>query len=138
MARILRPGGLFWATTPHGAGISIRLLKTEWSVVSPPEHLQLFSVKGMRALLTAAGFGRVQIATQGVNPYEIVHRLRGHRASAGDSDAADGKPFSRVESGYRLNESLTSSPSRRALKNSLNSLLNVSRLGDSLKIRAVL
>ena len=45
--RVLRPGGLLWATTPHGRGISARLLGLEWSNVCPPEHLQLFSVAGI-------------------------------------------------------------------------------------------
>jgi len=44
IVRVLRPGGLLWATTPHGRGISAMLLGLGWSTVCPPEHLQLFSV----------------------------------------------------------------------------------------------
>jgi 2-polyprenyl-3-methyl-5-hydroxy-6-metoxy-1,4-benzoquinol methylase len=43
-AGVLRSGGLLWGTTPHGRGISARLLGLEWNTVCPPEHLQLFSV----------------------------------------------------------------------------------------------
>ncbi len=56
IARILRPGGLFWATTPHGRGLSARVLGIKWSTVSPPEHLQLFTLGGVRGLLKEAGF----------------------------------------------------------------------------------
>jgi len=134
VARILRPGGVLWATTPHGAGLSARVMGSDWSVVSPPEHLQLFSAGGIRALLGAAGFRKVRVDTHGTNPFEILRTLRGGGADGG---AESGDSFDRVESSYRLNEALSSSPSRRALKGVLNGVLNVSRLGDSLKIRAV-
>src|SRR5271169_738653 len=37
VVRVLRPGGLFWASTPHARGLSFRLLRLEWSVVCPPD-----------------------------------------------------------------------------------------------------
>jgi len=142
VARILRPGGLFWATTPHGRGLSARLLKTQWSVVSPPEHLQLLSPGGTKTLLKDAGFRSARVATQGVNPYEIWHVLRRRRPGSEESlkaeGTADNDTFSRTESGSHLNEFLIGSPARLALKNLINRMLSASRLGDSLKIRAVL
>lgn len=126
--RILRPGGLFWATTPHGVGISARLLGTRWSVVSPPEHLQLFSRGGMERLLKEVGFGKVSIAAHGTNPFEIVNALR---SRGGREDS-----FNRVATSYKLNAFLTEKPSRRFIKAALNGLFGATRTGDSLKIRA--
>ena len=45
--------------------------------------------------------------------------------------------FDRVLTSYQLNESLMKSRSRRALKSTVNSFLNLSRLGDSMKVFAV-
>lgn len=137
VTRILRPGGLFWATTPHGRGLSARALKMDWSTISPPEHLQLLSTHGAKTLLASVGFHRVGVSTQGINPYEILHVLRQRRAQFSESEQK-GDSFSRVDSGYQLNEYLTGSPSRRLIKQSANALLSVTQLGDSLKIRAVL
>lgn len=123
VARVLRPGGLFWATTPHGRGLSARILGTRWSVVSPPEHIQLFSMRGMRTLLQRAGYGGVRLAAHGVNPYELLGR---------STSAAD-----RVETSYELNEYFSTRPSRRMVKQSVNAVLSTLRLGDSLKVRAV-
>jgi 2-polyprenyl-3-methyl-5-hydroxy-6-metoxy-1,4-benzoquinol methylase len=138
VARVLRPGGLLWATTPHGRGISARLLDLAWTTVCPPEHLQLFSVKSIKAVLSSAGFRRVEVVTHGMNPFEIVHELHRRflrRAEVQDGNAA-GETFNRVESGYQLNEFVTKSYSRGLLKATLNSLLNTGRIGDSLKIHA--
>lgn len=138
-ARVLRPGGLLWATTPHGRGLSARLLGLEWSNVCPPEHLHLFSVASVRRLLAEAGFRQVEVATHGVNPFEILNgMLRGRAARPGSGEAdAGGENFKRVESSYQLNEFLSERPTRRLLKSVLNGLLNAGRVGDSLKIRAV-
>ncbi|MEA2337550.1 MAG: hypothetical protein QOE82_1557 [Thermoanaerobaculia bacterium] len=123
-ARILRPGGLLWATTPHGRGLSARIIGGPWSVVSPPEHVQLFSIRGMRTLLRDCGFAKISIAAEGLNPLEIADHLRRRTT----------KPFDRVSSSYAINEFLLERPSRRFIKRSLNRLLSALRLGDSLKI----
>lgn len=136
MSRILRPGGLFWATTPHGRGISARILGVKWSTVCPPEHLQLFSVAGIRTLLSNAGFSRMNVATHGTNPFEIVYAMR-HKASRPTENGSEpSTDFNRVESSYQLNQFLSERPFRRIVKATLNSVLNAGRIGDSLKIRA--
>lgn len=124
--RVLRPGGLLWATTPHGRGISARLLGVNWSVVSPPEHIQLFTTRGMRMLLRRAGFRDVHLAVHGVNPYEIVNHFRGRGVASCD----------RVGTSYELNEFFSTRPSRRIVKQGVNAVLSALRLGDSLKVHA--
>ncbi len=134
MHRILRPGGLLWATTPHGAGISRLLLGTEWTNVAPPEHLCLFSTKGMENLLKKAGFNQITIEVRGFNPFEIFHNLRNWLIPGKKERLTGGE---RVEKGYQLNAALTSSPLRKTVKNSLNEALNITKMGDSMKIWAV-
>jgi SAM-dependent methyltransferase len=133
VARILRPGGLFWTTTPHARGLSGRLLGLQWRCVWPPEHLQLFSIRGLKQLLGDAGFRQLRINTTGGNPIEIFHAMGGAKSAPKTVD----QHFDRVTTSYQLNESMMKSRSRRALKNTVNGFLNLSRLGDSLKVFAV-
>ena len=133
VARILRPGGLFWTTTPHARGLSGRMLGLKWRCVWPPEHLQLFSVRGLKKLLRDAGFRQLRVDTTGGNPIEIFHAMGAAKTAPKTVD----QHFDRVTTSYRLNESMMKSRSRRALKNTVNSFLNLSRLGDSLKVFAV-
>lgn len=133
VARIVRPGGLFWTTTPHARGLSARVLGLKWRCVWPPEHLQLFSVRGLTKLLREAGFRELRIDTTGGNPIEIFHAMGAAKSAPKTID----QHFDRVTTSYQLNESMMKSRSRRVLKNTVNGLLNFSRLGDSLKVFAV-
>jgi SAM-dependent methyltransferase len=143
--RVLRPGGLLWATTPNGRGLSARALGLGWSAVCPPEHLHLFSRRAARRLLEGVGFGPVRVVTEGANPVELLRALRrrgpappahGAHASAHAPAAHTASGVERVQTGYELNAFLSESRPRRLLKDAVNGLLRLSRLGDSLKIRA--
>ena len=136
IARVLRPGGLIWLTTPHGRGLSARILGLKWSIVSPPEHLQLFSRSGGQEMLATAGLRPVRVATEGVNPFELLHALRRDKQLEPTATPTSQEGNERVASSYQLNEALMASSSRRMLKEALNGLLNLGRLGDSLKIWA--
>ncbi|HMQ04643.1 MAG TPA: class I SAM-dependent methyltransferase [Pyrinomonadaceae bacterium] len=124
VARILRPGGLFWATTPSSGGLSYHLIGLKWSMISPPEHLHLFSRKAIMRLLDDAGFADVKVRTYSFGVAEALSYFR----KRPDHD--------RVQGDYALNEALTSSPFRAAIKGMLNLPLNMFRIGDSLKIYA--
>lgn len=130
IARVLRPGGLLWMTTPHARAFSAFILGLKWSVVRPPEHLQLFSILGAKRMLEQNGLRCLCVATEGVNPYELILGLRANRIE--NSDVLN----ERVLPGYQLNEALLSSKKRRLLRTVLNTILNLSRSGDSLKIWA--
>ena len=122
----LRPGGLLYLTTPNARSLNRWVLGAEWSVVCPPEHLALWTARGIRALLQDAGFGRIGIRTEGLNPAEIVARLR---------PGADPRAVHRQEAGVALSQAFSRSGPRRAVKKAANLLLDLMGVGDTLKVR---
>lgn len=146
-ARLLRPGGLLYLTTPHGRGISGRILGASWSVLRPPEHLHLYSISSMQKVLERTGFSRSRVYTQGILPHEIVAHLKSKlRRGAPPSEVApveEAKPVGneannpdRVQKTAKLNESVTQSPVGRIAKRVANGVLRGTRLGDSLRVYA--
>ncbi|MDR2134969.1 MAG: class I SAM-dependent methyltransferase [Treponema sp.] len=62
--RLLRPGGRFFVTTPNIAGLQAEMFGGRWrSAIF--DHLYLFSVKTLAALLGAAGFSVERVCTWG-------------------------------------------------------------------------
>ena len=132
IARILRPGGMLWATTPSSKSLSFRLMGIDWSMVAPPEHSQLFSAKAVKKMLRDAGFSHVEVKTHGLRPGELLeYYKKKKRTAAKDQPGPDS-----LCQAYQLNESLTRTPLRRFIKSSLNATLNAFGMGDSLKIFA--
>jgi SAM-dependent methyltransferase len=127
-ARLVRPGGALYLTTPHGRGVCARLLGASWSVVTPPDHLQLLSIGGLRAALERAGFVVRSVSTHGLNPYELAAGLRSGRVRT--------TTHSNTETSYRLNESLSTRRSGVIVKRAVNGVLTTVRLGDTLKVVA--
>ncbi len=124
-AHWLRPGGLLYLTTPNARSLNQRLLGLDWSVFSPPEHLVIWSPKGIQHALHSAGFQSLRIRTEGLNPYEILARVRPPKEAV-----------NRNQTGAALNQTFTATSSRRMLKTWINHLLSVLQLGDGLKVYA--
>jgi len=121
----LRPAGLLYLTTPNAASLTRRLLGSSWSIFCPPEHWLIWSPLGMRRALGRVGLRRVRIRTTGFNPAEILSRIRRPVRTV---------PIHRQAAATRLNETLSRSRLRRAVKAGANHLLSGLRLGDTLKV----
>lgn len=127
VAHLLRPGGIFYLTTPNAESLNRRILGADWSVFSPPEHLVIWTARGLCKTMARNGLKPVRIYTEGLNPSEIVRRMRPRKSGPGPS---------RNDAGFKLNETMSSSPWRRRLKTGINRCLSLIRLGDSLKMWA--
>jgi SAM-dependent methyltransferase len=124
----LRPDGLLYLTTPNAESLNRRCLGSSWSIFSPPEHLVIWSPRGLQHALARNSFQMREIRTEGFNPSEILQRLQSKSSSVAPS---------RNDTGAALNERLSSSPFRRKVKAAINQCLSLFRVGDSLKAWAI-
>jgi SAM-dependent methyltransferase len=69
---LLRPGGMFIATSLCADGFDIQILKEKSKSVTPPHHINFCSVEGYRQLFSRAGFTNLDIQTPGELDVEIV------------------------------------------------------------------
>lgn len=118
---VLRPGGLLYVTTPHGRGLTARVLGTSWSALAPPEHLHLFSARSIALAARGAGFTAARTYTRGLNPLELIKVFRGSATPP---------------RGLAVNAALVRTGSGRVLKHVANAVLRSTNLGDQLYLEA--
>jgi SAM-dependent methyltransferase len=121
--RWLRPGGLLYLTTPNAGSLNCRLLGPRWSVVCPPEHLTIWSRRGLRIALDRLALTPVRVRTDGLNPAEILAAARPRR----------GAPVHRQQAAESLNEALSRTRPRRLVKRTANLILSLLGAGDTIK-----
>ncbi|MCS6806067.1 MAG: class I SAM-dependent methyltransferase [Acidobacteriota bacterium] len=127
-ARWLRPGGLLYITTPNARSLNRWVLGLDWSVFAPPEHITIWTARGLIAALTRNGFVPYRLRSEGLNPAEWLARWRRRAGSA--------VAVNRNQAAFALNEALSRSAARRALKSSINHCLSWMNIGDALKVWA--
>lgn len=125
---LLRPQGILYLTTPNAQSLNCRLLGLQWSVFCPPDHVTIWTARGLRTALSKAGFKCRRIRREGLNPYEIMaHLSRGNETPF---------PINRQQAAVNLNHAFSSSPLRRAVKRGINRILSALRAGDDIKVWA--
>jgi SAM-dependent methyltransferase len=127
-ARLLRPGGLLYLTTPNAWSLNRWWLGVSWSIFNPPEHLTIWTPRGMRRALVRVGFQEIRLRTEGLNPAEIVAGIK--------SVGRVVPPVNRNAAGLALNAALSRSRLRRAFKRTANGALTALQVGDTIKVWA--
>lgn len=123
MAGILRPGGLLYATTPNYRCIGHWHVGKEWTVVNYPEHLNYFTPKSLSDLARTQGLLTKWITTTGIIPNRACSPRSSSVAAKKDVQASQERLRSRIEGSVLL----------RVAKGTLNGLLNLLKVGDSMK-----
>jgi 2-polyprenyl-3-methyl-5-hydroxy-6-metoxy-1,4-benzoquinol methylase len=127
IARILRPGGLLYLTTPNFNSLSRRLLGSRWRVIAK-EHICYFTPGSLERALREAGFAKVAIVTRNIDPNEIK------RAFSRNSDQG-GTGFQTATT-EALRHQLETRPALKLAKRAANLVLRTTATGDTIVVRA--
>lgn len=132
LARIIRPGGLLYCTTPNFNSLSKRVLGPRWRVIGYPEHLLYFTAATLRTWLEPHGFRAIGVETTGISLGELRRALR--RTGTGGSPSATPSGAGAVRGiDDRLRQATESGRLLPMLKTTLNGLLTRTGAGDTLK-----
>jgi SAM-dependent methyltransferase len=119
ISSLLRKGGMFYFTTPNFNSLSRRRLGGSWNVIEFPEHLVYYTPRTISKLLSETGFSRQRILTTGFSPQRF-RISKGTATTGGNSDEP-------------LRAAIEGNPLLRIAKNSVNTALNVLKIGDTIK-----
>jgi len=134
---LLRKGGAVYITTPNFNSMLRYYLKECYNVIAYPEHLSYYTPATLELLMQTAGFKKVWIKTTGISPMRLTSSLRAkaqqddaHAATISESPPVYIAPTSLDE---RLRRSFESNLLMSMVKNSINGILSLLGVGDSLK-----
>lgn len=120
--KVLRKGGLFYLTTPNFNALSRHILKEKWNVIDYPEHLSYYTPKTIHFLLNKFGFKKKYILTSGIS-FARFNQSTGKQNTDNAAPINDEALRDKIERNKFLSLS----------KSIINSLLNLFKIGDSLK-----
>jgi SAM-dependent methyltransferase len=132
LARVLRPGGLLYCTTPNFDSLTRRLLGPRWRVISYPEHLVYFTASTLANWLEPYGFRPLSIGSTGISPGELRRVLRQRRGETPMSPTPSGAGAVRGLDD-RLRDATESGRLMPSVKRAVNEGLSRAGLGDTLK-----
>jgi 2-polyprenyl-3-methyl-5-hydroxy-6-metoxy-1,4-benzoquinol methylase len=122
LARITRPGGLLLLTTPNFDGLSRRWLGTRWRVVDPG-HIGYFTPRTLRLSLHRAGYKRLHVRSRSL---DISSWRQSATKAHGEIVTFD------PQASARLRDAVQDRAVLRLARESLNTVLGLTGLGDSL------
>lgn len=128
IASLVRPGGLFYCTTPNFNSVSRHLLGPRWTVVSYPEHLVYFTRPTLRSWLSAAGFSPIKVLTTGISPSAVT--------AAVPLMPSASPPTTATTPSRNLDQRIRGAVEQGVLgqvKSLVNGALNITGTGDNLK-----
>lgn len=132
---LLRPGGLFFLTTPNYAALDKLIAGKNWNTIGYPEHLTLYTKKSMQRLAKATGFEVLKMETTGVSPKRMIQSRKGieevNKTVAPDSNAID--QINDADTDERLRQKMEGSSILGMMKKSVNFGLNLTAKGEKLK-----
>lgn len=118
--KLLRKKGVAYVTTPNFNSLSRYLLKSKYNVIEYPEHLVYFTTKTLNFLFKKNTFKKLSVKTSG---FSITRYF----------NSKNKKQFvSNINSDERL-RILTEKQQYKFIKTFINLVLNIFKLGDTLK-----
>lgn len=120
---LLRPGGLFYLSTPNFDAALRYYLGNKYDVIEYPNHLCYYTKKTLALLMENHGFETLNIRTTGISFTRI-------KTSKGKSDQ---DYVAETSDDEMLRYKIEKNGGLRAMKTAANGMLNLLKAGDSLK-----
>jgi SAM-dependent methyltransferase len=128
--RLLRPGGLFYLTTPNFDALLRHAERAEFAMLGYPEHLCFYTPNSIKRLAHGGGFRVERVLTTGLDLARIKKRLK----SAGQEQQSYSQ---QRQEGDEFRSRIETKPVLRLAKSAVNALLTATGTGDTLKVYLV-
>jgi 2-polyprenyl-3-methyl-5-hydroxy-6-metoxy-1,4-benzoquinol methylase len=120
---ILRPGGLFYFTTPNFNAIARYYLKSNYNVICYPDHLCYYTKKTINYLMKKSGFRKLKLLATGISLTRIKFSMKKNNEAMISPTSTDEK----------IRETFESNRLMGFIKKCINGVFSLTSTGSSLK-----
>lgn len=123
ISRLLRPGGLFYCTTPNFNSAMRYYLGADYNIIEYPEHLSYYTRSTLNKLASMHGLDNVKFLSTGISITRLKQSKSNEVEKICSSKSEDEKLRDNIESRWYM----------KAVKTLINALLTLTNTGLTLK-----
>ena len=121
---LMRPGGLFYCTTPNFNALSRYYLKSDYTIIHYPEHLSYYTPKTLQFLGNKFGLKALKILTTGISFSRISGSMKKDRKEPVVGSASKDE---------KVRQTIEGNKALIVLKQLANSVFTITGTGSALK-----
>jgi len=131
---LLKEGGMIYITTPCFTSLERRIMKENWGMVTPPEHLSYFSKSSLDTAMRLTGYQKVYSRSLNISIFRIIQFINSRKTIKSSKDKNTNVSNSNAqEYSDKAQAMVTNNRIFNLLKKTINYILNLTGLGSSLQ-----
>ena len=128
---LLNTGGIIYITTPNFSSIERIMMRSNWGMIKPPEHLSYFTPKTLNKVLGEGGFRKLSLKTENISIFRVIEYFNTHILTKKNSKIK--LKLSPQEASDKMQNLANNNSLLNYSKKITNFFLNLFNLGSSIK-----
>ena len=132
---LLKEGGMIYMTTPCFTSLERRIMKENWGMVDPPEHLSYFAKSSLDTAMQLSGYQKVYSRSLNISIFRLIQFINSRKIiQASKETNANISNINAQEYSDKAQAMVTNNRILNLLKKAVNLFLNWTGLGSSLQV----
>jgi 2-polyprenyl-3-methyl-5-hydroxy-6-metoxy-1,4-benzoquinol methylase len=132
---LLKEGGMIYMTTPCFASLERRIMKENWGMIDPPEHLSYFTKSSLDTAMRLTGYQKVYSRSLNISILRLIQFINSRKTTQALKDTnGNVSNINAQEYSDKAQAMVTNNRILNLLKKIINLILNWMSLGSSLQV----
>jgi 2-polyprenyl-3-methyl-5-hydroxy-6-metoxy-1,4-benzoquinol methylase len=132
---LLKEGGMIYMTTPCFSSLERRIMRENWGMIDPPEHLSYFTKSSLDAAMQLTGYQKVYSRSLNISILRLIQFINAQKTIKASKDTnTNVSNINAQEYSDKAQAMVNNNRILNLLKKTINYILNMTGLGSSLQV----